>query len=108
MRSHRDCILQRTDLARAYSDCVQLVHSVSEAYFAKQYQTSVAQAAVEAVASLARLSTEMTTRLATDSFFGYQACVAHFREVALVLVMSDFVISDVGNVISDAFLLALG
>ncbi|EQC28240.1 hypothetical protein SDRG_14063 [Saprolegnia diclina VS20] len=83
VRSHRDCILQRTDLARAYSDCVQLLHSVSEAFLAKQHQTSVAQVAVEAVASLASLSAEMTTRLVTDSFFGYQACVAHFREVSL-------------------------
>ncbi|KDO24953.1 hypothetical protein SPRG_09598 [Saprolegnia parasitica CBS 223.65] len=85
VRSHRDCILQRTDLARAYSDCVQLLHSVSEAFLAKQHETSVAQIALEALASLPSLSTEMTRRLLTESFFvfGYQACVAHFREVAL-------------------------
>ncbi|OQR80923.1 hypothetical protein ACHHYP_17042 [Achlya hypogyna] len=82
--AHRESVLERAALARAYSDGVQLLHSVSERYFRQAHGTTVAAVVAAVVAARPQLEAQLQARVAAKGYCGFHAVVAHLRQVALV------------------------
>ncbi|OQS03901.1 hypothetical protein THRCLA_21033 [Thraustotheca clavata] len=73
---HRESIFERKSLMNAYSNCVHLLHSISDNYF-KNVQGQIA--------SLCPMAEQLVqNQVIVQGYFGYHTFVAYFREVYLV------------------------
>ncbi|OQS00266.1 hypothetical protein THRCLA_06080, partial [Thraustotheca clavata] len=83
--AHQDCVLDKATIATAYSDCVQVLHTISNDFLAKNYNTNVAAIVNQIAQDQPHLHQQVMEQVELEGYFGYQSLIAHFREVYLGL-----------------------